>query len=370
MKTFLYILQKEFTQIFRNKIMLRIMILIPIIQLLILVYAATFEVKRIDMAIVDNDRSASSLRLIQRIERNEIFHVNYIVDTQDEAEDLIRRTKIDIALCIPRNFDKKLTTFNHPDVQLLADAIVGNSAQLGSAYLSAIIMDFNKEVLVERMGGLKNENQIIVNNSFWYNANLNYKIYMAPGILVVLLTIIGMMLGGANLVREKELGTIEQINVTPILKWQLLAGKLIPFLIIGLVEMAFGLILAHLFFGMPVRGSLVLLFGATAIYLILVLSIGLFLSTVSDTQQQVAFSGFFFLMIFIMLSGLFTPVESMPLWAQRLDLINPLYYFIKILRGIILKGAQLQDILTEFLSLLALAVSVFVLSILKYKKTT
>lgn len=369
MKTLLYILQKEFTQIFRNKAMLPIIFLMPLLQLLVLVFAATFEVKHIDLSVVDNDHSVTSARLISRIGNNTIFHVNTIVDTQDEAEELMRRNKIDITLCIPHDFEKKLTTSTSPDIQILADAIVGNSAQLGSAYLSSIIMDFNKDILVKRTGGSTVGNQINVVSSYWYNAELNYRIYMAPGILVVLITVVGMLLGGMNLVREKELGTIEQINVTPIRKWQLLAGKLLPFLIIGLFELAFGLTIAHLIFAMPVRGSLFLLFGAATVYLILVLSIGLYISTVSDTQQQVTFAGFFFMMIFILMSGLFTPVESMPLWAQYIDRVNPLYYFIRIMRGVILKGAQLKDIWVEFASLLVYAFSVFTLAIVKYKKT-
>ncbi len=350
--------------------MLRIMVIIPIIQLLILVYAASFEVTRIDMAIVDSDHSSSSARLINKIKNNALFHVNHYVATQDEAENLIQRSKIDIALCIPKDFERKLINYNQPDVQLLADAIVGNSAQLGAAYLSNIIMDFNKEVLVERMGGLPKNNQINIVHSFWYNVDLNYKIYMAPGILVVLLTIIGMMLGAANLVREKELGTIEQINVTPIQRWQLLLGKLIPFLVIALVELVIGLTLSYIVFNMPIRGSLLLLFGSATIYLILVLSLGLFMSTISETQQQVTFASFFFLMIFIMLSGLFTPVNSMPDWAQKINWFNPLYYFIKIMRGVILKGASLVDIWKDFTALSVFSFSMFTLSVLRYKKTT
>ncbi len=369
MKILLYILQKEFIQIFRNKGMLPIIFVLPIFQLLVLVFAATFEVKRIDMAVVDYDKSQASIELINRIDNNNIFHVNYLPANQDQAEELIRESKIDLALCIPKDFDKNLYTNNHPELQILADAIVGNSAQLGSAYLSQIIRDYNHEINI-KTNAQKAPRTINIVSSFWYNAELNYKIYMAPGILVVLITIIGMMLGGMNLVREKELGTIEQINVTPIKNWQLIAGKLLPFLIIGLFELSFGLIIAHLLFGMPVRGNLGLLYSATAIYLLLVLSIGLFLSTISETQQQVTFAVYFFLMVFIMMSGLFTPVESMPSWAQAIDHINPLFYFVKIMRGIILKGATVTDIWTEYITVSVFAVSAFTLAILKYRKTT
>jgi ABC-2 type transport system permease protein len=368
MRIFLYILQKEFIQIFRNKAMLPIIFALPLFQLLILAFAATFEVKRIDMAVVDNDRSNSSTQLINRIGNNPIFHVNYIVNSQDEAEKLMRGNKIDLALCIPHYFDKRLNTRTNPEVQILADAIVGNAAQLGSGYLTSIIMDFNKEILIQKVGGVQSGNVINMVSRYFYNAELNYKIYMAPGILVILITVVGMMLGGMNLVREKELGTIEQINVTPIQKWQLIGGKLIPFLFIGLFELAFGLTLAHIVFGMPMRGSLVTLFGATAVYLILVLSIGLFISTISETQQQVTFGGFFFIMIFVMMSGLFTPVESMPTWAQWLDKVNPLYYFVRIMRSIILKGASLNDISKDFYTMLIFAASVFGLAVARYRK--
>jgi len=370
MKTLFYILQKEFIQIFRNKGMLPIIFVMPIVQLMVLVFAATFEVKRVDMAVVDNDHSVSSQQLISRIENNKMFHVNYIAQSQEEAESLIQRNKIDLALCIPKDFDKKLTTSNHPDLQLLVDAIVGNSAQLGSAYLSSIIMDFNKDVMVKKgLVGAAQGGTIETINSFWFNSELNYKYYMAPGILVILITVIGMNLGGMNLVREKELGTIEQINVTPILKWQFIAGKLIPFLLIGLFDLAFGLTIARLLFDLPIRGSLFLLFGMASIYLMLVLSIGLYISTESDTQQQVTFVSYFLMTIFILMSGLFTPVESMPLWAQRIDLLNPLYYFIKIMRGVILKGAELHDIWFEFLAMLGFASTMFTLAVVRYKKT-
>lgn len=370
MRILFYILQKEFTQVFRNKSMIPIIFFMPLMQLLILVFATTFEVKHIDMAVVDFDHSTSSMKMVNQIESSSIFKIKYFANSPAEAEKLISSNKIDMALCIPKDFDKKLNTKNSPDVQILADAIVGNTAQLGVSYLSQIIGDFNKGILIKNKGNAPVENKINVISSFWYNADLNYRIYMAPGILVVLITVIGMMLGGMNLVREKEMGTIEQINVTPIKKWQLIAGKLIPFLLIGLFELAFGLTLAHIIFGMPMRGSLLLLFGGAAIYLVLVLSVGLFLSTISETQQQVTFATTFFMMIFILMSGLFTPVESMPVWAQYFDRINPLFYFVRIMRSIILKGAELKDLWMEFTTLAGYALTVFTLAILKYKKTS
>lgn len=368
MRILMYLLQKEFIQIFRNRIMLPVIFLLPLVQFTILVFAATFELKRIDIAVVDQDHSVVSAQLINQIGNNPIFHVDYFPQTVNEAEELMRRNKADLVLTIPHDFSKKLATATHPDVQILADAIVGNSAQLGSAYLSQIIYDFNKNVLIQGMES--STPSIHMLPRYLYNSALNYKIYMAPGILMILITVVGMMLGGMNFVREKEIGTIEQINVTPIKKWQFIAGKMLPFLIIGLFELAFGMTLGHFIFQMPVRGSLLLLFGATTIYLVLILSIGLYLSAISDTQQQVTFSAFFFVMVFILMSGLFTPVESMPTIARYMDYANPLLYFIRILRGVILKGATLPDIWHEIAILSAYAIVMFSLAIKRYRKTT
>lgn len=371
MRILFYILQKEFTQIFRNKGMLPIIFVLPMMQMLVLVFAATFEIKQVDMLIVDNDHSPSSIQLTHQIMGNKLFRVNAFPSSATEAEQIIQASKSDLALVIPHDFDKKITLHQSPDVQILVDAINGNAAQLGSAYLSNIIRDFHKSILMQqRMAGASTPSTVVVESSFWYNETLNYRHYMAPGILVILITVIGMFLGGMNLVREKELGTIEQINVTPIRKWQFLAGKLLPFLLIGLFELAFGLTLAKLVFGIPIRGSLILLFGMAAIYLVMVLSIALYISTISDTQQQVTFVNYFMMMIFILLSGLFTPVESMPLWAQRIDYLNPLYYFVKIMRGVILKGAGIAEIFNEFVALLSFAIGLFSLAIWRYRKTS
>jgi len=278
------------------------------------------------------------------------------------------RNKVDLALIIPQSFDKNLTLNKKADVQVLLDAINGNAAQLSLGYLTSVIGSYSHKIMVgTATHGLK---QVVIKPTYWFNQQLNFKYYMAPGILVVLITVVGMLLGGMNLVREKELGTIEQINVTPIKKWQFIAGKLLPFLAIGLFDMAFGLLIAKLAFNIPIRGSFLLLFGMSAIYLVLVLSMGLFISTISDTQQQATFVTYFSLIVFILMSGLFTPVESMPEWAQKLDYANPLYYFVKIMRSIILKGSNFTDIFNDFAALSLFGISMFGLAIFRYRKTS
>ena len=371
MRTLFYILQKEFTQVFRNKSMLPIIFVMPLVQMLILVFAATNELRQVDLAIVDYDHSYISREMVAGIAGNPFFKVRENLANSQEAENLLMRNKIDLALIIPRHMDKDLTTTKSAQVQVLVDAINGNAAQLSLAYLSSVIGEYNRKIVVSRITGENNPiKTIIIKPTYWFNSQLNYKYYMAPGILVVLITVVGMLLGGMNLVREKELGTIEQINVTPIKKWQFIAGKLLPFLVIGLFDLAFGLLVARLAFAIPLRGSLPLLFGLASVYLVLVLSWGLFISTISDTQQQATFVSFFSLIVFIMMSGLFTPVESMPDWAQKLDFINPLYYFVKIMRSVLLKGSNFSDIFNEFAALSAFAVSIFGLAIFRYRKTS
>ena len=351
--------------------MLPVIFVMPLVQMLILVFAATNELRQVDLAIVDFDNSTLSRRLTAEINGNPFFKVRQNLANTQEAEDLLMRNKIDLAMVIPQNFDKELTNDKRTDVQIIVDAINGNAAQLSLGYLSNVIGSYSQKILITTtQPEFRQTKSIIIKPTFWYNQQLNFKYYMAPGILVVLVTVVGMLLGGMNLVREKELGTIEQINVTPIKKWQFIAGKLLPFLAIGLFDLAFGLLIARLAFNIPIRGSMLLLFGMGVIYLVLVLSAGLFISTISDTQQQATFVSFFSLIVFIMMSGLFTSVESMPDWAQKLDYANPLYYFVKIMRSIILKGSNFADIFNEFVALSVFAVSMFGLAIFRYRKTT
>jgi ABC-2 type transport system permease protein len=235
-----------------------------------------------------------------------------------------------------------------------------------------ILSRFNKEVIAEWKGipEFNLPKQVEIRESYWFNSELDYKWYMAPGILAILVTLIGMFLSGMNLVREKEIGTIEQLNVTPIKKYQFILGKLIPFLVIALFDLAFGLVIARVVFDLPVVGSLPLLFGFAALYLVGVLGLGLFISTVTETQQQVMFVTFFFMMIFILMGGIFTPVESMPQWAQWLDRINPIYYFMRIMRMVLLKGSGFFDLIEEFISLTIIGISFLGLAMWHYRKTS
>ena len=371
MKTIKYILQKEFRQIFRNKTMIPMIFGVPLIQMLLLVFAATFDMKKIDMVVVDKDLSETSRELIAKFDGVPFYHVKQAVWNEVQGEEMLLNDGADVVLVIPQNLEKNLVREDKAQIQLLINAIDGNSAQLIFSYSSQIILDFNKKLIAEWKGipEFTPPSEVNVAENYWYNSELDYKWYMAPGILAVLVTIIGMFMSGMNLVREKEIGTIEQLNVTPIKKYQFIIGKLVPFWVIALFDLAFGLFIAWIIFDLPIVGSLWVLFGLASIFLISVLGLGLFISTITETQQQVMFMSFFFMMLFILMGGIFTPVESMPHWAQMIDRVNPIYYFMRIMRMVVLKGSGFGDLLEEMVSLLILGTIFLSLAIWRYRKT-
>ncbi len=346
--------------------------MLPIVQMLILVFAATYDLKNVALYVVDKDLSETSRELVGKFEASPFFEVYDASFDIENAENSMKREESAFIMDIPQNFERDLIRDDKSQIQLLINAIDGNKASLIYSYTQNIISGFNKQVIAEWKGipEFNPPKQIQVKDSYWFNSELDYKWYMAPGILSILVTIIGMFLSGMNLVREKEIGTIEQLNVTPIKKSQFIIGKLIPFLFIALFDLALGLILARVVFDLPIVGSLPLLFGFAALYLIGVLGLGLFISTITETQQQVMFVTFFFMMIFVLMGGIFTPVESMPQWAQYLDRLNPIYYFMRIMRMVLLKGSGFGDLLQEFISLTVIGLSFLSLAIWKYRKTS
>ncbi|HOT16667.1 MAG TPA: ABC transporter permease [Bacteroidales bacterium] len=376
MKKLLFLLRKEFRQIRRNRFMIRAIIAVPILQMLIFVPAITFEIKRIDLAVIDNDRSQASRELVSKLTGSSFFVVTATPATVTEAESMLLSGDADIALVIPPDFSRGLAGVTTPRLQVLADAVNASTAQLSWSYITSVIRDFNREVIIStgmipanmaaiRTGSLPG---ISVSPRYWYNPKLNYKYYMLPGVLVILITAIGLMMTGLNLVREKESGTIEQINVTPIMKWQLIASRIIPFFIIGLFDLALGLGIGWLAFNIPFEGSLLLFFACAAIFLVAVLGLALFFSTMASTQQQFLFIAFFFVMVFILMSGIFTPTESMPLWAQQFNLVNPVAYLMRINRMVMLKGSGFSEIMRDMAMLTILALSYLSLAIRAYRK--
>ena len=372
MRTLKFLLHKEFRQIFRNKPLLAMLFAAPIMQLLVLPLAADFEIKNINIVIVDHDKSAYSQRLSSKIIASGYFKMIDLPASFDDAFPYIESDQADLILEIPAGFERNLHRESNEKLFIAINAINGMKGSLGGSYLNRIIADFNADLRSKwvQPPRFKPIPTIEVTYSNWFNVLMNYRFFMVPGILVLLVSMIGAYMSSLNVVRESEIGTIEQINVTPIKKHLFILGKLIPFWIIGMIIFTVGLFgIGWLIYGIVPVGNLFLLYAYLSLYLVAVLGLGLLISTYSQTQQQAMSIAFFFMMIFALMSGLFTPIESMPKWAYTLTQFSPITYFIKVMRMIVLKGSGFRDIRYHFVIMSGFAIILNLWAILNYKKT-
>ena len=358
MRMLKYLLEKEFKQIKRDRFLPRIIFLLPVIQLMVLPFAANFEMRNINLSIVDNDHTVLSRRLTEKVLSSGYFRLADVSPRYDEALASIESNAADVILEIPSRFEERLGREGTAELLIAANAVNGTKGGIGSSYLASIIQDFNQEKSLLPVSA--GEGGIRVTNLF--NPHLNYKNYMVPGIMAFLLTLIGGFLSALNIVSEKEKGTIEQINVTPVPKALFLLSKLIPFWVIGLILLTIGACIAWLVYGLLPVGNMGIIYLFAAVY-------GLAISSVSSTQQQAMFTAFFFMIIFVLLSGMFTPVSSMPVWAQELTRINPLRYLVEVMRMVYLKGSTLSDLTGHFIAVCLFAVFFNILAIVSYKKS-
>ena len=372
MRTIKFLLRKEFKQIFRNKSILALIIVMPVMQLLILPLAANYEVKNINLSVVDHDHSSYSQQLVLKITASGYFKLQEYNSSFKDAFHLIESDKADLILEIPRGFERNLVRENEQPLFIAVNAINGTKANLGGSYLAQIIKNYNEDIRLQwqpqpQSGAIP---VIEIASSNWFNPFLNYDIFMVPGILAILVTMVGGFFTALNIVKEKEAGTIEQINVTPIKKQYFILGKLIPFWILGNIVFSLGLTIAWLVYNIAPLGSLLVLYGFIWLYLLAILGFGLLVSTYSNTQQQAMLIMFFFMMIFILMGGLFTPIESMPSWAKLIARINPVSYMIEVMRMVILKGSGWRDIFPQLWKIALFAVVLNTWAILNYRKTT
>ncbi|HVX26202.1 MAG TPA: ABC transporter permease [Parafilimonas sp.] len=370
MRTLKFLLQKEFRQIFRDKSILRVIFMMPAMQLLVLPWAADYEVKNINLAVVDHDHSDYAQKLVSKITASNYFKLDKYTASYKDAMSEIEDDNADIILEIPNGFEKDLVKENASTLFLAANAVNGVKAGLGTQYLQTIIQNFNNDVRTQwiQLPKFNTQTSIDITYSDWFNPLMNYKFFMVPGILVMLVTMVGSFLAAMNIVKEKEIGTIEQINVTPIKKYHFILGKLIPFWILGLVILSIGLLIAFLAYGIIPAGSFFTIYVFAACYLLAVLGLGLLISTYSSTQQQAMLFSFFLMMIFVLLSGLYTPISSMPAWAQWTTKFNPVSYFIEVMRMVVLKGSNLADISRNIFIVLGFAVVLNVWAVISYRK--
>lgn len=373
MRKFLFLLEKEFKQIVRNRIILAMIIALPTIQLAILPHAATYEIRHINLAVVDSDRSSFSTALIEKLSASRYFNLVKVESSYKKALKLVEEGEAHLVLEIPHYFEKDLQLNGNTGLMISVDAVDGTMGSIGSSYLNRILQDF----AIERMENLDivpspdraAAPRIEVVPQYRYNPQLDYKTYMVPGILVMLLTLVGGILAALNIVSEKEQGTLEQINVSPIPKQTYLLAKIIPFWIIGLLMLGIGLIIARVMYHIVPAGSLLTLYLFAAIYVMAFTGFGLLISVAAKTQQQSMFIAFFFLLIFFLMGGLFTPISSMPYWAQVITWFNPTAYLIEVVRLIVMKGSGFLDLLPQFFCICGFAVVFNVWAIFGYNKT-
>ena len=372
MRTVFYLIQKEALQVMRDRVMLFQILMIPVIQLLIIVNAATFEVQEAEVHLVDNDHTQVSRRVADAFRGSERFAITERSSSADDANESLNARRVNLILHIPSGFERDLMRREAPDLRLLvsgADPSAGVVQSYAQQILQRVGAEVGRELQPQVQTAAVSRANLNVRSRLWYNPLLDYNDFMAPGILAILVTLIGTLPTAQNIAREQEIGTIEQLNVTPITKGQFIAGKLVPFWVLGLFEFGFGLFIAWLVFAIPMQGSLLLLFGATAVYLIVALGLGLWISTVVNTQQQAMFVTFFVMVLYLFMSGLFTPVASMPTWAEWVAELSPLLHFIEVIRAVLMKGAGPLDVWPPIAILAGYGVVVLTVAVRQYSKT-
>jgi ABC-2 type transport system permease protein len=381
MRRILSLARAEVLHVVRDHATMAQVLIVPVIQLLVLSNAATFAIRDTPAYIVDLDRTVTSRGLVRRFAASGHFRIIEQSDSQALANDALLDGRVTMVLTIPDDFESSLVRAGSAPVQIVVNAEKGSAAGIVQSYAGRILASYSAELTPALRPSFRAAQSLSPPPSrgsphidarvrSWYNPTLDYRDYMVPGILVSLVTLIGTLLTSQNIAREKELGTLEQLNVTPITRGQFIAAKLLPFWALAMIDFSIGLTVGWLVFDIPVRGSLLLLFAVAAIYLVVALAIGLWVSTLVETQQQAMFVTFFVMMVYLLMSGLFTPVDSMPRWVQVLSEFTPVRHFVQISRAILVKWAGLAEIARPLVILVIYATVMLTLAVRQYSKRT
>ncbi|MFO7998521.1 MAG: ABC transporter permease [Bacteroidales bacterium] len=368
-----YLIEKEFKQMMRNRFLPRMIFVFPLVVLLLIPLAANFEIKNIRLCVVDNDNSPFSRSLVRKVSASGYFILSERTDSYSEALQFIELDLADIILEIPPDFEKNLVREQCEKLMISANSVNGTKGVLGSAYLAAIIKGFDQEIKqsgVWPSGAAAGPPGLEIIPRYWYNPLLDYPVFMVPALMVMLLAMLCGFLPALNIVGEKETGTIEQINVTPISKLSFILSKLIPYWIIGFVVLTICFGVARCFWGLIPEGRLFTIYLFASVFVLAISGFGLVISNYANSIQQAMFMMFFFVITFVLMSGLYTPVNSMPDWAQLLSRLSPLRYFIQVMRQVYLKGSGFGDLVTPFLALAGFAIFFNGWAVLSYRKTS
>lgn len=377
MRALRFLLRKEFMQILRDRTILGMLLVMPVIQLLVLANAVTFEVRNSRMYVVDRDHTTMSRNVVTRMTASGRFVIAGVSPSIVPANEAMLSRRADMILVVPDGFERDLVRRRHAPVQIIMNAEDGGAAGVTASYIASILVRYSAElsatVLPVTAAGVGHgaggtAATLTVSRREWYNPTLDYREYMVPGILVVLVTTVGTLLTAMNIVREKEAGTLEQLNVTPLGRGTFIAAKLIPLWVFAMTDLVLGLVVARFVFHVPMLGSVALILVAATIYLVGALGIGLWISTIVETQQQAMFVTFSLLLVYLLMSGLFTPIRAMPAWAQWTAMLNPIAHFVALMRAVLLKGATAGDVASHLVALTLISASVLILAVSQYRK--
>lgn len=365
-----FLIEKEFKQLVRNSFIPKLILIFPCIMMLLMPWAANLEIRNINLCIVDNDHTTYSDRLVRKASSSGYFHLAGIAPSYDKAMEYIEEGRADIILEIAPRFEHELMRGGAARVMISANSVNGTKGALGSTYLATIVNDYADELRQESPQPVSAATmpRIQLSTLNLFNPHLDYKVFMVPGLMVMLLTLLCGFLPALNIVSEKETGTIEQINVTPVNRFTFILAKLIPYWTTGLIVLSVCLLLARVLYGIIPAGNLATIYFFAALYILLISEFGLVISNYSSTMQQAMFVMFFFIIIFVLISGLFTPISSMPEWAQKFTVINPLKYFIQAMRLIYLKGSGIAQLGPQLLALCSFVAFFSTWVVISYKK--
>ncbi len=362
------LVRKEFIQLFRDKKNRPLLIIAPLIQLLVFGYVVSTDVRDIRVALLDQSHSRESRMLIEALDANRTFRITHYIDNIRDLERILLKRKVDLTVRIGPDFSKHIRRGDSSSIQILADGSMSNMASVRIAYTSLVLDIFNQKLIRELYPKKINYGKIDARIRTWYNPNLDSRNFFVPGIVAVLIMILSLLLTSMAIIREKEAGTIEQLIVTPLKPIELILGKTIPYIIITQALMVIVIAFAIFWFSIPLKGNFFLLFAAACLFLLSTLGIGLFISTISATQQQAMMTTFFFILPFFMFSGFVFPIANMPTVIQWFTYLNPLRYFLVIIRGIFLKGVGLEVLWPQFLALMILGSIVFTSAVKRFRK--
>jgi len=366
-----FLVEKEFKQMLRNAFLPRLIVMFPLIGLLVFPLAADFEIKGIRLVAVDNDHSSYSRRLVDKVVSSGWFSLARVEGAYDDAIRLVELGTADVILELPPHFERDLIREKTAGVMISADTVNGTKGGLGSAYLSGIVSDFASEIRGELIAGTPKPvvPAFTIIPRFRYNPHLKYPISMVPALMVMVLSMLAGFLPALNIVAEKESGTIEQMNVTPVRKFDFILSKLIPYWVAGFISLSICFVVARVFYGMIPAGNLATIYLFASVFVLAMSGFGLVISNYALSIQQAMFMMFFFVMTFILMSGLYTPIAGMPAWAQMMSNFSPLKYFIRVMRLVYLKGSGFSELASSFAALGGFAVFFNVWAVISYRKS-